>query len=59
MYRNIEARSFNDCCSVKAINITYCKYVFVALGTEQANGMCRAVFICGLSESTVFFHIKS
>ena len=30
---NIEERSCNYCCSRKAISITYCKCVFVALGT--------------------------
>ena len=30
-----EARSSNHCCSGKAINITYCECVFVALGIQH------------------------
>ena len=59
--RNIEARSCNHCCSVKAINITYSDYsecVFVALVIQHALHM-RLIFICGLSNSIGFFHIFS
>ena len=34
--RNIQARSRNHCCSRKAISITYCECVFVALGIQHA-----------------------
>jgi hypothetical protein len=34
--RNIEARSFNHCCSAEAISITYSECVFVALDIQNA-----------------------
>ena len=37
--RKIEARSCNHCCCVKAINITYYEFVFVALGIQHAMSM--------------------
>jgi hypothetical protein len=37
--RNIEARSCNHCCSGKAMSITYCKCVFVALVIQHAKCM--------------------
>ena len=42
----------------KSISITYSECVFVALGTECARRVGHFV-ICGLSRSTVFFHIIS
>ena len=33
--RNIEARPCNRCCSGKAISVTYCECVFVALGIQR------------------------
>ena len=48
----------NHCCSGKAINITYCECVFVALGIQHAMRM-RHVAICGLPRSTIFSHIIS
>ena len=57
VYRNIEARSCNHCCGGKAISITYCECVFVALSIQHAMRM-RHVSICGLSGSTIFFHIN-
>ena len=53
VWRNIEARSCN-CCSVKTINVTYFECEFVALGTQHAMRM-RHIFICGLSDFTIFF----
>jgi len=39
-------------------NNSYIECVFVALGIWQAMHMCQIVF-CGLSGSTIFFHITS
>jgi hypothetical protein len=39
--RNIEARSFNHCCSGKALSITYSESVFVALDIQHATCMRR------------------
>jgi hypothetical protein len=54
--RNTEARSYNRCCSRKSINVTYSECVILALGIQQAMSM-RHIIICGLSSSTIFFHI--
>jgi hypothetical protein len=43
LQRNIKARSFNHCCSGKAILITYCECVFVALGIKYAMRISRIV----------------
>jgi hypothetical protein len=37
--RNIQARSCNQCCSGKAISMTYSECVFVALGIQNAMRM--------------------
>jgi len=55
---NIQARSHNDCCSVKAINIIYNDCVSVALVIQHAKRM-RHIVVCDLSDSTVFFHFTS
>jgi hypothetical protein len=52
-YRNIEAPSWNHCCSGQAISITYAECVFVALGIQRAMRMHR--IICGLPDSKLFF----
>jgi len=57
-WRNIEARSYNYCCSGKTISITYSECVFVALGIQHAMRMHRTVN-CGLPRSTLFFHVIS
>jgi len=44
--------------SWKAITIAYSECVFVALGIQRARSM-RHIFICGLSGSTIFFHMTS
>jgi len=52
-----KALSFNHCCGGEVRNITYCKFVFVALVILQAMRMCLIV-TCGLSGSTIiFFHV--
>jgi hypothetical protein len=56
--RNIEGRSRNHRYRGKAISITYSECVFVALGIQHAMPM-RHIVICGLSVSTIFFHIIS
>jgi hypothetical protein len=58
VYRNIEAHSFNRCCSGKAGSITYSERVFIALGTPHVMRMVHIV-ICDLSGSTILFHIIS
>jgi len=45
----------NRCSSGKAIDITYSKSVFVALGTQREIRL-RHIVICGLPGSTIFFH---
>ena len=56
--RNKEARSCNHCCRGKAVSIAHYECVFVSLVIQHA--MCmRHIVICGLSVSTVLFHITS
>jgi hypothetical protein len=58
LYRNIEERWCNYGYSGKEICIIYSGTVFAALCNQHA--MCmRGVVMCGLSGSTVFFHIIS
>jgi len=54
--RNIEARSYNHCCSGKVIRITYSECVFVAIIIQHTMRM-RHIVICSMSGSTEFFHI--
>jgi hypothetical protein len=45
--RNNEKRLFKYCCSGKAMSITYCECVFVALGFQHEMRM-RHVVVCAL-----------
>ena len=56
VYHNTEARSCDHHCSGKAV--LHITSVFVALGIQHAMRM-RHIANCGLSGSTVFFHIIS
>ena len=51
--RNNEVHLCNHCCSRRAINITYCKSVFVTLGMQHAMRM-RHIVICGLPPTQHF-----
>jgi hypothetical protein len=53
---NTEARSYNHCCSEKAMSITYSECVFVALGIQH---IMHNIAIFGLPRSTLFLHITS
>jgi len=44
---------------LKSNNITYSECVYVDLGVQHAMCMRHIVNMCGLSSSTIFFHIIS
>ena len=54
--RNIQARSCKHSLSGKTETIKYSESVFVAFGIQHAIRM-RHIVICGLSGSTISFHI--
>jgi hypothetical protein len=49
-------RLCNHCCAGKTISVAYSESVFVALDIQHAM-RTRHIVICGLSSSTLFFHI--
>ena len=53
---NIIVRSYNHCCSGKAVSTTYSECVFLVLGIQHAKGM-RLFVMCALSGSTLYFQI--
>jgi hypothetical protein len=58
MERNVEAHSFNHCCSGKSISVIYSQCMFLALGIQDAIRV-RHIVICVLSGTKIFFHIIS
>jgi hypothetical protein len=56
--RNTETRSWNNCCSGKAMNVTYSECVLVALGNHLAMRM-GGIVICGLSGCAEFSRVIS
>ena len=56
--RNIPTRSYEHWCNGRSVSIIHYECVFVTLGVQYAMRMCHIV-ICGLSDSTIFFHITS
>ena len=53
--RNNEERSYNHCCSGKAISITYSEFVFVALVIQYAIRM-RNIVMCPVRLHSIFPH---
>ena len=58
-WRNLETHSFNHCCSVKAIIITYSECVFVSLGIQHEMLRMRHFVICCLYGFTIISHVIS
>ena len=57
---NIKVCWLNHCCHVKAISTVYSEFVFVVIVCQYVKHMRPLTFvICGLSGSTIFFHIIS
>jgi len=52
---NIEARSCNQCCSRKAISITYSECVLVALFNQHAKRMRRNILSCVTCRAVPYF----
>jgi len=58
LQRNIKARSYNYYSRGKAISVAYSECALLALGIQHKMPM-RRIVICGLSGSTIFFHVIS
>jgi len=56
--RNTEARSFNHCCSGKAVSITYSESVFVALDIQHAMRI-RRVTLSSVAWPTLQFFFST
>ena len=56
--RNTEASSYNRCFHAKAISITHSQGASVASGIQHAMRI-RHIAICGLPDSTEYFHVIS
>jgi len=44
--------------TIVAVEKEYCECVFVALGTQREMRM-RHIVVCGVPDSTIFFHVVS
>jgi hypothetical protein len=54
---NVTLRRFRSTavCNVKAINITYCEYMFVALGIQHPKGIRRTMFLSVACAGLLYF----
>jgi hypothetical protein len=53
--RNIQARSYNHCCSGKAINITYSEFVSIGLDIQHAMRMRRVALLSVACSALQYF----
>jgi hypothetical protein len=58
-YRDIQARSYNHCCSENAISITHSECVFVVLGNQREKRMRRFILLYVASPTVLHFHTLS
>jgi hypothetical protein len=56
VYLNVEARSRNHCCRRKAISITYCECVSVALVIQHAKRMRRIILASVACVAVPYFY---
>ena len=60
MYKcNIESRSRNHCCREQVTGISHHQCVSVALVNQHMAHAPYDIFMYGLTDSTIFFHIIS